>query len=601
MTRALAARHTPSTTSPSTFIRISPSSARMLHQVVAQRISIRLLRLASIGQHQLVRLLRRGVLRRAGVPRRNRRLTGRIQRFHRLPHCVDAIGEEIADQEIRDGALQTGIVADEVAEAEAVVVLAHETPHAIDTLVEHGSPLAELRGRGVVLRKALDDGVGGHLAGPQREQHAGRVERIEEAPRVANHHPAVAGHFRRAIRIIFRREVAGDSRRGCDALLDGGAAVHFFPIRLLVTGAILEQVIERRHDADRHDVVVQGDVPEPAVALRIRGPLPPGPRRLQHHGRAFVAAGVAIRAFPVRPDGALVQHRIPDTQAETILNQPGLPAGVDDDLGADVTAPAAVLLNRDTDRTAGAERSRRVVLEDDINDADAFVDRDAMLARVVEHHFVELAAHHLPGLRTLVRLVVPEVERRRQLAARVDELHAVLLDETALLHFRQHVQPPQHPVGFGNQRFADVKARKLLALEELDAHALLRQQRRTRRSRGTATDHNDISHLFSLALGPHPQRELTLTPRLGFPRPRLGAPPQRGCRAGGPGVAAGAFHWRWGHTPSFITAINDFPPVDALFWIRPSAAPAARASGGGPREPKKSPQGVPAPGGGPPL
>src|SRR3989475_6345799 len=55
---------------------------------------------------------------------------------------------------------------------------------------------------------------------------------------------------------------------------------------------------------------------------------------------------------------------------------------------------------------------------------------------------------------------------------------------------------------------------------------------------------------FSLALGPHPQRELTLTPRLGFPRPRLGAPPQRGCRAGGPGVAAGAFHWRWGPTPS---------------------------------------------------
>src|SRR6185436_11860633 len=37
-----------------------------------------------------------------------------------------------------------------------------------------------------------------------------------------------------------------------------------------------------------------------------------------------------------------------------------------------------------------------------------------------------------------------------------------------------------------------------------------------------------ICHLYSLALGPHPQRELTLTPRLGFACPRLG-------------VAAGAY------------------------------------------------------------
>src|SRR5205809_7347930 len=36
------------------------------------------------------------------------------------------------------------------------------------------------------------------------------------------------------------------------------------------------------------------------------------------------------------------------------------------------------------------------------------------------------------------------------------------------------------------------------------------------------------TNFFALALGPHPQRELTLTPRRGFPGPRLG-------------VAAGAF------------------------------------------------------------
>ena len=108
-----------------------------------------------------------------------------------------------------------------------------------------------------------------------------------------------------------------------------------------------------------------------------------------------------------------------------------------------------------------------IAFEQHVEHAHAFVHVDAVLARVVQHHLVELAAHDLPGLRALVRLVVPEIERRRQLAVRVDELHAVLLDEVALLHLRQHVEPLEHPVGLGNQRLADVEARKALALEEL--------------------------------------------------------------------------------------------------------------------------------------
>src|SRR3989442_1631270 len=51
----------------------------------------------------------------------------------------------------------------------------------------------------------------------------------------------------------------------------------------------------------------------------------------------------------------------------------------------------------------------------------------------------------------------------------------------------------------------------------------------------------------SLALGPHPQRELTLTPRRGFPCPRLG-------------VAAGALHWRWGPTTVFLSRRGPPPP-----------------------------------------
>src|SRR2546428_23953 len=46
----------------------------------------------------------------------------------------------------------------------------------------------------------------------------------------------------------------------------------------------------------------------------------------------------------------------------------------------------------------------------------------------------------------------------------------------------------------------------------------------------------EVSFFFSLALGPHPQRQLSLTPRLGFTRPRLG-------------VAAGAFSLALGNPP----------------------------------------------------
>ena len=53
------------------------------------------------------------------------------------------------------------------------------------------------------------------------------------------------------------------------------------------------------------------------------------------------------------------------------------------------------------------------VLEDDVEHADAFVRNHAVLARVFEHHLVELAARHLPRLRALVWLVVVKVERLR--------------------------------------------------------------------------------------------------------------------------------------------------------------------------------------------
>ena len=255
---------------------------------------------------------------------------------------------------------------------------------------------------------------------------------------------------------------------------DGGAALDFLLIRLLPIAASFEQVIERRDDAHADTVVVQRDVPEPAV--------PAG--GLNHHRRAFVAPGVAVGALPVGPDGALVQHRIPQAQPQAVHQQPVLAARVDDDGRADVAPRAAFGLNRDTGGS--------IAVEEDVDDADSLVRLHALLTRVVEHHLVELAPDHLPGLRTGVGLVVPEVERRGQLARGVHELDAVLLDETALLQFRQHVEPFEHPVRLRDQRFTDVEARKPLALEQLDAAALLGQQRGHRGAGGAASNHDNV-------------------------------------------------------------------------------------------------------------
>ena len=187
--------------------------------------------------------------------------------------------------------------------------------------------------------------------------------------------------------------------------------------------------------------------------------------------------------FPVGPDRALVEDRIPDAQPEPIHQQAVLSAGIHHDLRSHLAEALLV---------ADLHADGAIAFEDHVVHANAFMDVDAVLAGVLEHHLVELAAHDLPRLRTLVRLVVPEVERSRLAPFGVDELHAVLLHEVAGLHLRQHVELLQHPVGLRDQRLADVKARKLLALEQLHGQALLGEQRRYRRPRRASADDDDF-------------------------------------------------------------------------------------------------------------
>src|SRR5262245_31871969 len=98
---------------------------------------------------------------------------------------------------------------------------------------------------------------------------------------------------------------------------------------------------------------MQRDVPEPALLVRC----------LQDQRGSLVLAGVAVGALPVGPDGSLVQHGVPYTQLEAVLQEPALPAGVHDDLRPHEPRYSIVCLDPDADGPA--------ILEEHIEHASA--------------------------------------------------------------------------------------------------------------------------------------------------------------------------------------------------------------------------------------
>src|SRR5687768_7251969 len=95
-----------------------------------------------------------------------------------------------------------GILPDELAEAASVVVLTDQTAHAIDTVVEVVTPAAKLLRAGVAALQAVGNRVRGELSRFQRQQDAGRIQRVEESEGIADQHPAVPRDLLRAVRIV---------------------------------------------------------------------------------------------------------------------------------------------------------------------------------------------------------------------------------------------------------------------------------------------------------------------------------------------------------------------------------------------------------------
>src|SRR6185295_20304426 len=85
---------------PDTTYEIYQDANLPIHQFTNSPISESHLWLPAFWKVQLAGLVRRRLRRRAGVPRRNRRLVRRIERLHRLPHLVHAVVEQIADQQV---------------------------------------------------------------------------------------------------------------------------------------------------------------------------------------------------------------------------------------------------------------------------------------------------------------------------------------------------------------------------------------------------------------------------------------------------------------------------------------------------------------------
>ena len=80
----------------------------------------------------------------------------------------------------------------------------------------------------------------------KREKHAGRIERVDEAPRVADEDPAVAGGLFRCVRILLDDVEPGDLLGAVEPLGDRRAIGDFLGKDLVGRAAALQQMSRRR-------------------------------------------------------------------------------------------------------------------------------------------------------------------------------------------------------------------------------------------------------------------------------------------------------------------------------------------------------------------
>jgi hypothetical protein len=231
------------------------------------------------------------------------------------------------------------ILADEFADAElAAVPRFGELLDPGRTAREIGHPFTELLARSVARTQTFDDGVRRELAAFEREPHSRRINRIDEPPRVAHQHPAVAGRSLGGVRVFLDDIQAGDLFRAGQPLSHRRAIGHLGGENLIGSSAArLEEIIRIADDTDADDIIGQRNVPEPGAIGK----------RAEAHGHDAVLDHIAARTAKVAPDRRFAEIGIRLAELEAGAEQSCLAGCIDNDLAADDISTLSISSVRD--------------------------------------------------------------------------------------------------------------------------------------------------------------------------------------------------------------------------------------------------------------
>src|SRR5437762_9977656 len=111
---------------------------------------------------------------------------------------------------------------------------------------------------------------------------------------------------------------------------------------------------------------------------------------------------------------------------------------------------------------------------------------------MIQQHLVEITACHLISMIGLRTIAVLKVKLRSSFGARAHDFAAVCFYEAGTRKFFLQPEPGKCLHAERQQRLADVKPRKLFALEENHATPGAREQRRSRAAGRSASYDRDI-------------------------------------------------------------------------------------------------------------
>ena len=145
-------------------------------------------------------------------------------------------------------------------------------------------------------------------------------------------------------------------------------------------------------------------------------------------------------------------------------------------------------------------RARRIV-EIDRCDAGPFAHVDTLTRRIAEKKMIELRPLDLEGAVVPLFEIAVEMKPDADLAIARQKLSAVLWMKLASRHLIGDAKPREEVVVVRQERLADLKARKTIALEQRHGKTLASQERRSRRTTRPTADYDYVERRRSRLAG----------------------------------------------------------------------------------------------------